>query len=212
MLRYIASVAVSVTILFSAIFLSNALMPCFAGDDNIADLKHQIELLQKRIEGLESAQQDVKVPAASNPVLLGQSAQGSWDPLEEMMQMQQAMSRMFKNSFNWGGLSSKGMFSSDVFYDDAFGLKEDKDKYVIEFDMSGFNQSKVNIQINERTLTVKGERSEAQSKDQKNKYLSSESYASFMRSLLLPEDVDTAKMKSENKGDKLIITLPKKKS
>ncbi|MBU1086805.1 MAG: Hsp20/alpha crystallin family protein [Candidatus Omnitrophica bacterium] len=211
MKRKFAPIAVGMVILFSGIFFFNALNQSFAGEDNAGELKQQIEALQKRIDVLESEKQNptMRYPHSSG---WGQkSNQRAWDPLEEMLQMQQEMNRMFKNSFNWGGLSSKGMFSSDVFYDDAFGLKDEKDKYVIEFDMSGFNQSKINIQINERTLTVKGERSEGQSKDQKNKYFSSQSYASFMRSLVLPEDADTTKMKSENKGDKLIITLPKKK-
>jgi len=192
--------AVIVTILLKSV------IPSFA-EDNTEGLKKQIELLQKRVEELEAERnQEPTGPLG----LFNRRRTQSWDPFEEMQRMQEEMDRMFQDSFSWGGPSSKGMFRSDMYYDDNFGMREEKDKYIIEFDMSGLNQKKIDVEINQESITVKGEYSEEIKEKQQNRTFSSKSYGTFLKSIPVPEDADTAKMKSEKKGNMFIVTLPKK--
>ena len=187
------------------------MIPSFAGDDTVQELKQQIKQLQQKVDKLEAQNQQAKPSTGkSAPTLRRRSA--VWDPFEEMARMQAEMNNLFQDSFLWGGPAGKGMFRSNVSYDEAFNIKEDPTKYVVEFDMTGLDKGKVDIEINKNTLTVKAEESQDQTNKDNDTYFKSRSYTSFMRSIPVPANADTTKMQSKMKGDKLIITLPKKVS
>jgi len=89
--------------------------PIFA-EEKEADLKAQIEALQKRVENLESAKtKDEKLipqlqQRSLNQNQFNRSRGGGWEPFEEMERMQEEMNRMFQHSFSHPGFpgSSKG--------------------------------------------------------------------------------------------------------
>lgn len=193
--------AVSV-FLFLGGTVRHAVLPLMA-QEHVEDLKRQIAALQKRVAELEAA----RSPEA---VHLPTGDSRRWDPLEEIVRMQEEMDRLFQDSFSWGGQSGRGIFRSDMFYDDTVGMKEEGDRYIIEFDMTGLNEGQVDIQVNRHTITVRGERRDEQTEAGAQKYFQSRSYATFMKSIPLPPDADPSGMRSEKKGGTLIITLPKK--
>ena len=179
----------------------------FAQED-IAQLKQQIEVLQKRVDELESKEQ--QEPVHVDPFF--KRGQGAWDPFYEIERMQEEMNRMFQNSYNRGGGLGRGMFSNDMSYDHDFDIKENADGYEIRFDMKGLDKEKVDIQINEHSITVKGESSRQETEESENKYFSTQSFGSFMKTIPLPVDADTTKLKTEKEGESLVIKLPKKAS
>jgi HSP20 family protein len=85
-----------------------------------------------------------------------------------------------------------------------------KDGYEIIFNMKGLDQEKVDIEINEHSITVKGEHSRQEKEEGQGTFYSSSSFGSFMKTIPLPVDADTSKVKTEKKGDSLVIRLPKK--
>ncbi len=176
-------------------------VPSFAAE-TIDGLKQQIAVLEKRVGELEAgqAQKDQTTAAAGE----------RWDPLGEMQRMQEEVGRMFQDSFIWAGPVGSGIFGSNMRYDDYFNIQEESDKYVITFDLSGLDQNKVDIEVNENSITVKGEYSRETNQQSQNEQYVSKSYASFLRSVPVPQDADTTNMKTEKQGDKLVITLPKK--
>ena len=180
----------------------------FSKDNDVQELKKQIEALQKRVQELESTQ-NKDDDSQMNPLLPRRHA---WDPFEEMARMQEEIDRMFQGSFSLGGHLGRGMFQNNMFYNDDFEIKEEKDKYIIEFDMAGLQQDNIDIQLNENSITIKGEMQQEETQEDDNKYFSSKSQSSFIKTIPVPEGADTRNMKSEMKGDKLIITLSKKKS
>jgi HSP20 family protein len=180
--------------------------PSFAGNDDIDSLKQQIEKLQKRVDELESE----KAPAKNKRGLWGTGFDRSWDPMADIARMQKEMDRMFQHTFRFGGPSQQGMFRSNIYYDEEFGLKEAKNKYIIEFDMSGLDEENIELEINKKYITISGKRVDEQTQEADNKYIASKSYASFSKSMLTPKDADITRMQTEKKGDKMIITLPKK--
>lgn len=186
-------------------------MPVMAQQtENIDELKQQIKALQKRVEELESKQQ---VQEQDDPWgFFGTPQDDFWDPFEEMRRMQGQMDRMFQNSFQSRGQSKGGMFSSNMSFDYDFDMQETEDGYIITFDMTGLDQDKVDIDINQHSITVKGEHSRKDTEENPNSYFSSSSYGSFMKTIPLPVDADTSKLQTEKEGDNLVIRLPKKKS
>ena len=195
---------------FILFLLCISLFTTVFAEDSISDLKRQIEALQKKVDKLEATTHYKK--DANNLFSIFHKKQKSWDPFEEINRMHEEMDRMFKDSFYFGGDLSKGMFRSDLYYDDNFHLQDKKDRYIIEFDMTGLDQSKIDIEVNENNITIKSERSAEETEKAKNKSLSKISYASFLTTIPTPVDADTSRMKTEKKGNKFIMTLPKKKT
>ena len=72
------------------------------------------------------------------------------------------------------------------------------------------DKDKVGIQINQHSLTVKGQRSRQEKEQNANRYISSDSFGSFVKTIPLPDDADTTRVRTEKKGDTLVIELPKK--
>lgn len=199
-------------ILISALFIffisSIFINPALAKEKTSAELQKQIEMLQKRVEELESEKQQRQ---NLNNDALSPARERMRNPFEDIYRMQEEMNRLFQNSFTTNENASKGFFSNNMSYDDKFEIKDQKDKYILEVDMKGLNQEKTNIQINDRYITIKGEQSIENKQEENGSYVSSKSFSSFMRTFPLPEDADTSNVKSDKKGDKIIITLPKKK-
>lgn len=177
--------------------------PVFA-DESVSSLKQEIEGLKAKITALEARDEQPKQEKGGF-FRLFKKKEKAWDPFEDMEVMQKEMDKMLKRSFSEAGKLSKGMYRSDLFYDENFKLTDKKDSYVIEFDMNELDPSKVDVHIENGYLTVKGERSVVEKGGNQ-----ATSYASFLTSIMTPPDADSAKMKTERKGDKLIITLPKK--
>ena len=187
-----------------------------SAQENVTELKDQIKALQKRVEELEAKQVQNNLPQRNIP-FHNQSnypRRGGWDPFEEMGRMQQEMNRMFQNSFSRSrGTNSglNGMFNSNMFYNGDFDIQETKEGYVIKFDMNGLDKDKLNIDVNEHSITISGEKSSQIEKSNPNGFYSSQSFGTFLKTVPLPIDADTAKMETKKENNTLIIRMPKKK-
>ncbi|MDD5070318.1 MAG: Hsp20/alpha crystallin family protein [Candidatus Omnitrophica bacterium] len=176
--------------------------------DSVSDLKKQIEVLQKKVQILEEKNQSLIDQAAGSD--FSSDDPGIWDPYKEISLMQDKMDKMFQESLNLRKSMNQGLFQSDMSFDNDFKIKEENDKYVIVLDMTGLDEAKVDVQIDREVITVKGQRKQEKVKEAENSYYSSKSYASFLRTIPLPNNADVSTMKTENRDGKLIITLNKK--
>ncbi len=178
--------------------------PALAKDKTTAELQKQIDILQKRVDELET---EKKQPLG----FMMPEMNKAWNAFDEMQKMQEEMNQVFQDSFKQTEDIAKGAFSNNMSYEANFEMKDQKDKYVLEVDMKGFDQDKTKIEVSKQYVTVKGEQSTEKKQESDNSYAASKSFSSFMRTIPLPKDADTSKMKSDKQGDKLIIAFPKKK-
>ena len=87
---------------------------------------------------------------------------------------------------------------------------ETEDSYVLKADLPGVNKKDIKIDVNDNTLTFKGER-KFEEKTEKDNYVRVErSYGSFTKSFTLSDNVDTENIKASYKDGVLEITLAKK--
>lgn len=195
--------------LASAVIMSVMMLSAspVTADETTDALKAQIAALQKRVEQLEAGQ---SVAAQPQPAVHHPYKAQPWDPMEEMNRVQQEMNRMFRQAFSSPGFTGSGMLNSNMFYDEDFDIKDNKDHYLISLDLQGFDKDKVDIQIDQHAVTISGQQSSQTERDGQNSHYSSQSYGSFLRTLPLPADADTAKVQTKKEGGKLIITIPKK--
>lgn len=87
---------------------------------------------------------------------------------------------------------------------------ETEDSYVLKAELPGVNKEDIKIDINNNTLTLKGEK-KLEQKTEKDNYVRIERrYGSFMRTFALSDKVDSGNIKAGYKDGVLEITLPKK--
>ena len=93
---------------------------------------------------------------------------------------------------------------------DFSNLKDEGDKYVLELDISALNKEKMDIEINQSSITISGEYSAQEETTSPGTFMQSKRVGSFSRTIPLPQDADIGKISSEEKGKMLYIYIPKK--
>ena len=91
----------------------------------------------------------------------------------------------------------------------AMDLVEKDDVYEITAELPGLDDKNVEIKLNNRTLTIKGEKSEEKQDKQKDYYLSERRFGSFQRSFQLPDGVDVDRIDASFTKGRLTVKLPK---
>ena len=86
---------------------------------------------------------------------------------------------------------------------------EDKDDIVVKAELPGMDKDNIEVNLTEHTLTIKGEKKKEEEVKEENFYKSERSYGSFVRTLELPTDVHSDKVKASFKNGVLEVRLPK---
>src|SRR6185312_731309 len=89
-------------------------------------------------------------------------------------------------------------------------ILETENDLVLKADLPEVDPKNVEIQLENGTLTLKGERKFEEQKNGKGYHRIERSYGSFVRAFSLPDTVDSEHVKAEYKAGVLTVTLPKK--
>jgi HSP20 family protein len=93
----------------------------------------------------------------------------------------------------------------------AVDIYETENELVLKADVPEIDPKDIEIQLENGTLTVKGERKfEEQKNGQKGFHRIERSYGKFTRAFSLPDTVDGEKVRADYRNGVLTITLPKK--
>jgi HSP20 family protein len=92
----------------------------------------------------------------------------------------------------------------------AVDIYENENELVLKADIPEIDPKNVLIQIENGTLTLKGERKFEELKNGKAYHRIERGYGAFVRAFSLPETVDAEKVKADYKNGVLSITLAKK--
>lgn len=86
---------------------------------------------------------------------------------------------------------------------------EEDDKFIAKIDIPGVDPKDININLDNNTLIIKGEK-ETEHKEKKESFIRYErSKGSFYRRIVLPGTINSDKVSAKNKNGVLIITIPK---
>ena len=102
-----------------------------------------------------------------------------------------------------------------VYRDDfhpTINTREGEFAYHIEVDLPGVKKEDINIQVEDGTLTVSGERKVKKEIKEENYYKIESSFGSFSRSFSLPEETDIENVHAETQDGVLEIVVPKLES
>lgn len=92
----------------------------------------------------------------------------------------------------------------------AVDILETENELVLKADVPGLEMKDIDIQLENGTLTIKGERKFEREEKNKGYHRLERSYGSFVRYFTVPESVDVEHVKAEYTSGVLTITLPKK--
>ena len=89
-------------------------------------------------------------------------------------------------------------------------ILETENDLVLKADLPEVDPKNVEIQLENGTLTLKGERKFEEQKNGKGYHRIERSYGSFVRAFSLPDTVDAEHVKADYKAGVLTVILPKK--
>lgn len=127
---------------------------------------------------------------------------------DELMSFQREMNNLMNSFFNRGDLVIPQMMDTSFY--PSIDLKEKDNKYLLDADVPGMNESDIDIDFHNNTLTIKGEkRSEKETKD--SDYVCVErSSGSFRRDIYLDEEIDQENIKADLRDGVLHVEMTKK--
>jgi HSP20 family protein len=88
-------------------------------------------------------------------------------------------------------------------------LVEAEDHFVLKADLPGLAEGDVNIEVQDGTLTISGERKAEHEEREKGWYRIERSFGSFHRSLTLPDGVDPDRIDASFADGVLEVHIPK---
>jgi HSP20 family protein len=88
-------------------------------------------------------------------------------------------------------------------------LVEAEDHFVLKADLPGLAEADVNIEVQDGTLTISGERKAEHEQREKGWYRIERSFGTFSRSLTLPDGVDPNRIAASFRDGVLEVRIPK---
>ena len=114
----------------------------------------------------------------------------------------QEVNRLFNTLFEAGESAGQRWVPS-------MDLTEAEDHFVLKADLPGLGEEDVNIEVQDNSLTVSGERREEQEQRERGWYRVERQFGRFSRSLTLPEGVDAEGIAAEFDRGVLTVRIPK---
>ena len=128
-----------------------------------------------------------------------------WEPLRELGALQSEMNRLFNTVFESPGGNGGTMRR----WMPAMDLLETPDHFVLRADLPGMGEEDVNIELEDSTLTITGERKTEHESSQEGFYRVERASGSFQRSLTLPKGVDPESVTASFDRGVLEVRIPK---
>jgi HSP20 family protein len=112
-----------------------------------------------------------------------------WEPVRELQTVQNEMDRLFNTFFDSPTPGGNGGTTLRRWIP-AMDVVETDDTYVLRADLPGLSKGDVNVELDDRVLTISGERKAEHEQRREGYYRVERASGSFTRALRLPEGVD----------------------
>ena len=129
-----------------------------------------------------------------------------WNPFREMASMQQALDRMFDDTWRGWSALDEGLMSGNL----ALDMHEDDNSFVVTTALPGVEADHINVRVHNDMLTIEGEIPEKEvEKEGKRSLLKERYYGHFSRTIRLPQPINRDKVEAAFDNGVLTLTLPK---
>jgi HSP20 family protein len=127
-----------------------------------------------------------------------------WDPFREVVALQNRVNNLFGNIAENEGPLTTASFTP------AVDVYEDEKKIVLKLEVPGIEEKDLDVQVENHTLTVKGERKFEKEEKEENFHRIERRFGSFYRAFTLPSTVDTENVDAKYEAGVLKLELKKK--
>jgi HSP20 family protein len=130
-----------------------------------------------------------------------------WDPLRDILHLQERMNRLFEESVSRGLLESLAVGSAD--WTPLCDVLETPEAFVVVMELPGVEQDDVEIQVDGSEVVIRGERRLPGPARPESYQRMERSYGAFSRRVLLTDDVDPARVTAQFQDGLLRLELPR---
>jgi HSP20 family protein len=133
-----------------------------------------------------------------------------WDPLRDLMRLQEKMNSMFEEALSRSVGPDGTETLASTGWKPPMDLFEEPERYILRADLPGVAAASVDIQIEDGNLVLRGER-QMESDISREAFLRIERpYGEFRLQIALPAAVDATAIQATHKNGVIEILLPKK--
>lgn len=130
-----------------------------------------------------------------------------FNPVRDMFSFRNRINHMFDDFFY--PINRDEVELSMGNWNPVVDIYDNDDNIVIKAELPGIDKEGIEIDVKDRVLTLKGERSSENEVKDDNYYRRERSFGKFERAFTLPADVDPDKIKADFKDGVLKIDIPK---
>ena len=127
-----------------------------------------------------------------------------WDPIREMMQLQNAVDRLFEAEL----ASTLPMWRRTGAWMLPLDVIETEDEFIVKASIPGINPDDLDISLTDNVLTIKGEIKMEEAEDVRY-HLRERRFGMFQRSISLPVPVNADKVDAAYENGVLTLHIPK---
>jgi HSP20 family protein len=131
-----------------------------------------------------------------------------WDPFKDLLSLQDRMNRLFDESVRNVKPGDEAL--SSAIWSPAVDIYETDDEVVVKAELPEVDQKDIDIQVENNTITLRGERKFNKETKKENFHRIERAYGSFSRSFTLPGVIDQEKIRADYKDGILKISMPKR--
>jgi HSP20 family protein len=128
-----------------------------------------------------------------------------YKPFGELASLREEMDKIWNRFFGeWPTMEPfRGEWSPSV------DVSETKDALLVKAEVPGMDAKDIDISLSNDVLTIRGKKEQEKEQKEENYHRIERSYGSFTRSIRLPREVQSDKIKASYKNGVLTINLPK---
>lgn len=128
-----------------------------------------------------------------------------WRPFTELSSFRREMDRL------WDSFFSERPFTRvwEREWAPSLDMSETKDNFVVKAEVPGIDAKDIDISLTGDVLTIRGEKKQESEEKEEDYHVVERSYGSFSRSIRLPAEVESGKIKASYKNGILKVSLPK---
>ncbi len=129
-----------------------------------------------------------------------------WSPFRSIMSLRDEMDRLL-NEFYGSMLPSSESYEGDWY--PAMDVSETDSEVIATLELPGMKREDIKVTVSDGVLTVSGEKKQEKVEENENRHRVERTYGYFKRSVSLPAEIDTSKVKAVYKDGVLKVTMPK---
>jgi HSP20 family protein len=131
-----------------------------------------------------------------------------WDPWHDVLSLQNRMNALFQDLSRSQG--ENDVSTTTASFVPPADIYEDEHQIVLKLEIPGIRQEDLDIQVENNTLSVRGERSFEKEEKEENFRRVERRYGGFYRAFTLPNTVDAEKIQAEYENGVLKLKLEKR--